>query len=366
MQETKGQAIKNASQRCRSPAGGVRPGISERHRAARAITCPVLHGVPAVKHELEVCAKLHYGIFDSEGKQLQAILELRNILKYYEISIPDLNKNTPTWKVLSAILEKLHGLIPDDFQWEVIDSPDYLIRIFYKYLDMGEYDFYIIPLEYLPRLKKQNHKAYNLILLMINLLNKHCNMPHMDMDERMLDWFEDLIEEEKAMPDPDENMISHYSDIIDAYSKEPSLYADCITQLKFSIDDFTQMLARFNPENELEAEIFKWCLKGYELIRSGWEYRDFLDYEHEDDCDGINPFAYMRFVWSVEDDMGEAIIQDTEDMGNSCGVLPFIYNFYLSSRDCLEIDRLKIPQWPYDLLTFLAMGSDISDKINGI
>lgn len=54
------------------------------------------------------------------------------------------------------------------------------------------------------------------------------------MDERMLDWFEDLIEEEKAMPDPDENMISHYSDIIDEYSKEPSLYADCITQLKFS------------------------------------------------------------------------------------------------------------------------------------
>jgi len=364
MQEKKGETAQNAAQRCRAPAGGLRQGIPDRHRAARAITCPALHGVPAVKHELEVCAKLHYGMFDSERKQLQAIREIRNILKNYEISIPDLDKNTPTWKVLGTILEKLHGLIPNDFQWEIIESPNYLIRVYHKYSNVCEYDIYMLSLEYLPKLKNQNRKIYNLILSMMSLLNKHCNMPHMDMDERMLDYFDERIGEEKYEDDPDEGLISYYSDMIHKYMKgEPGFYENCINRLNFSIDDFAQMLAQFNPENDLEVEIFSWCFKGYELIRSGLDYNDFLDYEFERGIDGANPYNYMRFVWSLDDYMGEEVLRDSEEYCNSVGMIPFVHNFYLTGKDCLEINRLKVPQWPYNLMKFFEMGTGVSQKL---
>jgi len=153
MQEKKRKATQNASQRSRSPAGGIRQRIPDRHRTSGAITCPVLHGISTVKHELEVCARLHYGMFDSEEKQLQTIRNLRDILKNYQFDFTDLNKHTPTWEVLSNILEKIHGLIPDDFQWEIIESPKYLIRIFHKYSHTLDYDIYLLSLEYLPKLK---------------------------------------------------------------------------------------------------------------------------------------------------------------------------------------------------------------------
>jgi hypothetical protein len=244
---------------------------------------------------------------DSEEKQLQMIEDLFAIVKAQprnkNLREPNWASHTPPLEVLYWILKKI-GPLAQGNNWTVdtyLDGKRERHRlVVFKEFNGNHFkdDWFFIPVDFLPHLKKRDLPLHDLIVDVVALVTRCNAIPLWDEDGDFSEQMNDLIgggETNNPYLDAQrtlytEGLAAEYLRLLHRRSRQAKL------------DEVAEKLIAYNASSERKECMRYWLRMGIDLARSRKNLRPFSwtpDYMKNDAY--VAPHQYYKFVWTYHE-----------------------------------------------------------------
>lgn len=267
-------------------------------------------------------------LFPGKNKMIQGMKELLPIIEPY-IKNPDFTnclKNNTITKLFPDFLELVKESLRTPISgYEITYDKQYCIDI-YCYHDINSQTAFLMPISFLPHLKTQNRKLYNIVIEAIGLLTTVKQVQCLD-EECWGDMASDIIKErlEYNSDDYSEKEREEMETNILEFEEHTESYHKLLSNKEYSFTKLEKLLAKYVPKLSAEKILIKWTrklIKAYNepqnmnffvnmAIKQYIEDND-MEIDEEGNCEfpnghPITPNQVMKFVWYND----ETIIEDT-------------------------------------------------------
>lgn len=246
-------------------------------------------------------------MLDTEAKQLQAVEDLYLVLKaqpkYKSLREPCWKAEQPPILVLQWILRKLGPLAGGNLwtidTWQDRKKTRYRFVI-YQHFNRNHFkdDWFFIPLDFLPGLKKRDPVIHDLIIDVVALVCRNNDLPLWDEDGDYSEQMSDLIRNrDSSIEMLDRQRQSYASGPAFEYLK---LIRSRIS--KASLSDCRRRLEDYAAGSQRKQSLRYWLQAGLQLASGRGNLRPFNFLPDYTSCDGaIGPLQYFKFIWSYHE-----------------------------------------------------------------
>lgn len=242
---------------------------------------------------------------DTEEKQLQAIVDLYQVLKaqpkYKDLRDPVLKVAMPPVTVLKWILRKL-GPLAEGNKWTV-DTYRAGSKIRYRFvIYKAFYAYYLkpkeiyFPFDFLPALKRRDQPLHDLIIDVFALVSRNNNLPIWDEDG---DYSEELkiLRREKT---PTGNSVLDIQ--VFNYQKGPAAQYLALLKTRRKVVNLSSTLKKldaYKDDSDRKGDIKSWLRDGLYIAKTRADLRPWSYVPHHLQENPIGPFRQYKVVWSV-------------------------------------------------------------------
>lgn len=305
----------------------------------------------------------------SEKTLLEFLTQMATIISNHtDFKDQDWDVNTSLNEIASHMLNqatlitKPHG----ELTYDLRSHDFYLCNPILQSTDYGN----LVAFSWIDRLKKKNKDAYNLVIPFLNISARHLGIPLWDYDlDEQLECLEEECwreaEEQDQDYDEDENEHYHWTQhTIAEYQGHVAkvLYHEVLSD-KTSPLVFKIKLNNWHPRKEEYRKLKTWMLGICEFVKQGFKYNDYVipaeAIPTSEDDQYVPPYEYSRFVWDLDDQIGESMKWRLDEMWGNCNLIPF-YIF-----KTLTPENINKPLEKEDLFdnwsTWMDQGKQFSD-----
>jgi len=241
--------------------------------------------------------------------------------------------------------------------FEAIYDKHYYINIA-LYHDISSMTAFLMPISFLPYLKKRNKALYNIVVEAIKLLTvekavqcldeERWGDPSSNMLQERLDYSpDDYSEEEKVEI---QKSIDEFDEYLEPYSKLLSRSGCNLNKLNILLDKYTPVL----PAEKILVEWSRKAIKAYKepgdmenctnMAVQRYIEDNELEVEEDGTCqfeDGhpVTPDMVMRFIWSNDDNMIEDTCQYLGELAGNFGEAEFYIRYPCKTANQLRLAR---------------------------
>lgn len=298
-------------------------------------------------------------MLDTEGKQLQAIEDLYHILKaqpkYKTAKEPDWKPEDTPITILLWILRRL-GTLAAGNPWTIdtwMDCRKTRYRfVIYKHFNRSKFtdDWFFVPLDFLPGLKKRDLPLHDLIIDVIALVNRYNQVPLWDEDGDYSELMSDLIRSRpSSIHQLDQQRLSYTSGPAHEYLRMVRRRVKTA-----NIEDVSKRVKAYDAESARKRSIQWWLRQGIKLARGGENIRPYNYQPHYTESGGaVGPTRYYKFIWTIhESDYVHARAMSL--MRDENGSYPPV--MFTVAQPGQVIKPLKESDYPIRLCDFMSYG----------
>lgn len=346
---------------------------SERGIGYSGLILPELSVAP-IKHAVEVVIRQRsFADYKASHKEIIVLLPpfLELLARHQTIAekldTPMWDQETEPWQVLNWLIAEYENLIADKrIEWRLNIGEQKVGRktkatcsidniISYSTF---EYSFHAMSCDFLPELEKKDKRMFRFVFDTIAII-QGVGLLLWDYESEMhIDWYwETLDEYEKGSEEYEK-----YTNLIKTYESATE-WAERIRRNMVDMDQLEQDLNAYRPKKENRKKWKEWCLKAIGLARRGASIHDFVnDYSTYGD-DGVYLYDYVKFMWSMKDELYEQYCEMLDNHANECGVMtPAQIQTIALDNDNLVTD-FKPSTFLYEICELLNEGERLESPI---
>ena len=277
-----------------------------------------------------------------------------------QLNTPMWTKKTAPWEVLNWFFTEYEKMLPtSDIDWYLSkQDTGYAIVNIHRYEHLSEHG-YFMPCEFLPELEKEDPALFNLVFQSISALYQ--------MDIQLWDYesefgVEHFYDEIECHQDNEEK-VSGLKEIIREYEEIAKLFSERITTSGVTVESLEKIIEGFQANGELSSEWLKWTESVLRLFREGKTMGDFVG-EDIRNSEGMTPYSYVKFVWSMEDEVSTMYFNYVDESVGEYGVIPFQSVTTLTRTNNLTAGDIEKPSmWPFSLCDLITKGAELVEEI---
>lgn len=299
--------------------------------------------------------------------------ELTGLIKSIDkcLSIVPGYKDKKVWSNYPSLIEladhmlaEVKRIIPSGFHWMIVkdDNGSAIIRYAksVKWLD----DSNIIPLEFLPELKKKNAKLHLIIVGVVYKIARACGLCYgvMAFDDYFLEdpgSLENYDDDEEGLNIAKGDILKYAKGgIVQQYIKEMKHF-----ETYYSDEETIELILNFRPKGAFEKEVKNWLKLAVGILKDPPTLANYVINEIDpdfdaayDDGDKLHIHNIMGFAWSFYDRVAKNREDWTNDIYGNFGMDEFgVYGEYNTLGHIKPYPEHHI----MPLLTFMKTGKEI-------
>lgn len=292
----------------------------------------------------------------------------------------EVNQNESVGKTFHKFLKMMESVRNKNsgHAFKIIKNGEFVVNMHY-YLPIYEYTFYVMPLEWLPDLRKKDIKMHNLLVDTLRFLSEQkkvrmlCDLGYYETGEYLQEAYnyaDTGSEEEKYL----DLKIKHYQKYHNKYEKLLNKEGVDPKKLEKRIRDFP-------VTHPVEEWIKHWCEKAFDLswtlgtmdefieasIKQFLELNDMDEEDYASDGYPLYPNQWLGFIWFDDENYNDQLGQWMGDTAGNFGVLEYDCEFNCRTqrelRQASQKHKNSSENWLMDYMDLLENGMAMKDQI---
>lgn len=291
-----------------------------------------------------------------------------------------IEKNTSIGELFDMFLNLFEDMCGKDsgYTFEVDDNGFYIDM--HYYYPCFSYNFYVMPLDFLPDLAKKNMKLHNIMVDSIRyLIDKKGILAMSDMGYYDL---EEWIQESMIYEDEDDvDVIAKKDNALVFYRKYFEKYNALINKPYKNISALHDRIKKYTPLYSIESRTLDWCVNTIRVAETPGNMQDLVETSIEQHCrieeidkedysaDGqpLSPEQWIAFGWLDDETFNENFGQYLGDIAGNFGSLEYHEEYKCRTQKDLLQSRKKFNNgqefWLIGLLEVFEAGIDLVDDL---
>ncbi len=244
--------------------------------------------------------------------------------------------------VLEHILSNLRNTCPEETDLILGKERGSLKAYWFKPYSGCNEQANLIEWDFLPVIAKSNRRFYKLCLHFLSFCEDYLKIPMWGdhIEECIIEYLLDEIDWLKQEKEPDYHAIKYIRKDLDYFLRYSiGHYLNRFSAIKCGPEQLSRLLKCYRPIKKHYKAMRDWMLEGIEIHSQGFDY-DISSYGRvtpEDYYDNgeARPYEYCRFVWSIEDSIGNHITESLDDKAGNCGIIP-MFDILPVEKGCIE------------------------------
>ena len=243
--------------------------------------------------------------------------------------------------VLHHIISEFQRITPEDltviFHISDLEVTPYWIKECDACYSYGN----LLPCDWLATLGRKHRQLYQLAIDFFSFCVHRLHMPIWNEwdEEAHIEYVEEeLANTEEYGTELDEDEIKELRQSITYYRKHAvGQYAKKVHKNEISVATFAQRLKDYKPRKSKYRRFKNWMISALEIHRLGFNFRDadcpFIIPEDFYNNGELEPYRYIRFIWSSEDPLGKGVTNSICENAGNIGIIPLVEFEIVNEKD---------------------------------